>query len=334
MPENSICSKPAERLTTLLVDFINVGYGDAILLRDDNFTLLVDCGDTDAGLPYAGSRRISARNFIKQAGIHSLDLLVLSHLHRDHSGGLLDICREFEIGEFWTNYLPPEELPEKVMPQENEWGEGVNNIILALNVYNQALQYLHEKDVPIRLVQNRLRFTSPNQKIKIECACAEKTLCQRQEEIINKYLLKKENTGILEKDIIDELNELDKFINNSCLRLSIRYGDCVIILPGDVSEEYWMRDPPERCNILKVPHHGHADALNEKLLQIMRPEYAVISVSNDRKDACPNKGIIDMICRYVKGYFFTDALMFQDADAGKSLRYSVQFSIDNDGSIK
>jgi competence protein ComEC len=319
-----------KRITALLVDFINVGYGDAVLLRDDNFTILVDCGDTDTGLPYAGSRRISARDFLKQAGIHSLDLLILSHLHRDHSGGLLDICLNFEIREFWTNYLPPEDLQEKVLPHNNDWGEGINNIIVALNIYTQALQCLQKKGASIRLVQNLINFISPYQKLKIECACADKILYQRQQEIIDGFLLKADAMEILERGDIADLNELNKFINDVSLRLRIRYGDCVILLPGDVSAEYWMRNPPEQCTILKVPHHGHPDAMNEKLLKTLRPEYAVISVSNDRQDNCPNKGIVDMIRRYTKECFFTDAIVLSGTDTEKMSHNSVQFNIADD----
>jgi competence protein ComEC len=318
----------------LLVDFINVGYGDAIILRDDNFTLLVDCGDTDTGFVYTDSHRSTARDFLKKIGIHRVDVLVLSHLHRDHSGGLLDICRDFEIREFWTNYLPPENLQEKMLPQNSEWGEGVNNIILALNIYIQVLQYFQKNGTSIRLIRNQINFISPDKKMKIECTCAKETLYQRQEEIINRLLLKTEDMSILAKDSIDELNELDKFINNTSLRLSIRYGDCVILLPGDVSAEYWMRDTPERCNILKIPHHGHSDAMNEKLLQVLQPEYVVISVSNDRKDPCPDKGVIEMLRRYVKRCFFTDMIPLSDADTEPPPHYSVRFMIDDDGIIE
>ena len=33
----------------MTLDFINVGYGDAILIRSGSFTMLVDCGDWTVG---------------------------------------------------------------------------------------------------------------------------------------------------------------------------------------------------------------------------------------------------------------------------------------------
>ena len=74
----------------LLVDFINVGYGDAILIRDMDapFTMLVDCGDVHIGASRPDGRRTTAADYLQGEGIRTLDLLVLTHLHLDHAGGL------------------------------------------------------------------------------------------------------------------------------------------------------------------------------------------------------------------------------------------------------
>jgi hypothetical protein len=55
--------------------------------------------------------------------------------------------------------------------------------------------------------------------------------------------------------------------------------------------------------------------VDEKLLQILRPEYTVISVSNDRQDGCPNKEIAAMIRRYAKECFFTDAILLPNVES-------------------
>jgi competence protein ComEC len=57
---------------------LDVGQGDAILVRDGSHALLVDTGPDPLVL-----RRALAR-----AGVHSLDGLVLTHAHADHVGGI------------------------------------------------------------------------------------------------------------------------------------------------------------------------------------------------------------------------------------------------------
>ena len=89
----------------LLLDFINVGYGDAILIRDteEPFTMLVDCGDVSVGNGGPDSKRIPASDYLRREGIETLDLLVLTHLHRDHSGGLAEVISAARVRELWTN---------------------------------------------------------------------------------------------------------------------------------------------------------------------------------------------------------------------------------------
>jgi len=80
----------------LLVDFINVGYGDAILLRETEtpFAMLVDCGhdslERDDHPPVEDPRscRIFAGDFLRSQGVAHLDILLVTHFHRDHIGGL------------------------------------------------------------------------------------------------------------------------------------------------------------------------------------------------------------------------------------------------------
>ena len=81
----------------LTLDFINVGNGDSILVRElregaQRFAMLVDCGHDnlirdDHPMPLdPRSRRIYAGDFLKQLGVTHLDVLLLTHFHRDHVG--------------------------------------------------------------------------------------------------------------------------------------------------------------------------------------------------------------------------------------------------------
>lgn len=70
---------------------INVGKGDATIVRlPDGRTCLIDTG-------YAKTAD-TLINAIRKRGIKTLDLLVLTHRHKDHAGGYPAIVKAFPIG--------------------------------------------------------------------------------------------------------------------------------------------------------------------------------------------------------------------------------------------
>lgn len=74
------CSKTGGD-STFSIRFIDVGQGDCALIECDGHYMLIDGGDTSAGDKIYS---VLAENDIKH-----LDILVASHLHADHIGGLI-----------------------------------------------------------------------------------------------------------------------------------------------------------------------------------------------------------------------------------------------------
>ncbi len=71
--------------TPLTIDVLDVGQGDAILIRSpEEKTALIDAGP---------SRHVV--ELLKARGITTLDLVVVSHHHADHYGGMAAVIREF-----------------------------------------------------------------------------------------------------------------------------------------------------------------------------------------------------------------------------------------------
>lgn len=71
------CSK---NNSTFTIHFIDVGQGDSALVECDGHYMLIDGGDAAAG--------DTVYDVLVEEGIHRLDILVASHLHADHIGGL------------------------------------------------------------------------------------------------------------------------------------------------------------------------------------------------------------------------------------------------------
>lgn len=75
----SSCSRK-DANSTFSIRFIDVGQGDSALVECDGHYMLIDGGETTAG--------DTVYNALEEQGIQKLDILVVSHLHTDHYGGL------------------------------------------------------------------------------------------------------------------------------------------------------------------------------------------------------------------------------------------------------
>jgi competence protein ComEC len=70
--------------TALTVAYIDVGQGDSIWIHDsNNFDILIDGGDTDAGPAVLA--------YLRLHNIDDIDVMVLTHPDSDHMGGLIDV---------------------------------------------------------------------------------------------------------------------------------------------------------------------------------------------------------------------------------------------------
>ena len=82
----------------LSVHFLDVQHADCILLACEGEYALVD-----AGYPESGDKIVT---YLQEQGVTSLDLVVGTHPHGDHIGGLPQVLRTFPTETVWTSQLP------------------------------------------------------------------------------------------------------------------------------------------------------------------------------------------------------------------------------------
>ena len=74
----------------------DVGQGDSSLfVLPDGKTILIDAGPEDRG-------KKLVRN-LKKLGVKKIDLLVATHPHSDHIGGMIRLLSNFQIGKIWDS---------------------------------------------------------------------------------------------------------------------------------------------------------------------------------------------------------------------------------------
>jgi len=71
-----------------VVSFLDVGQGDAILIRSNGRYVLIDTGD--------GISSNIVRS-LKLNGVEGIDALILTHWHNDHIGGAIDVLENFSV---------------------------------------------------------------------------------------------------------------------------------------------------------------------------------------------------------------------------------------------
>jgi competence protein ComEC len=78
--------------------FLDVGQGDSELLVFGNTTILIDAGETDMG------DRVVAD--LQRLGVTRIDLLVATHSHSDHIGGMQKVLAAFPVGQVLDAGVP------------------------------------------------------------------------------------------------------------------------------------------------------------------------------------------------------------------------------------
>ncbi len=94
------------------IHFLDVGQADSILIQDaSGQTMLIDAGnngDSDLVVSY-----------IRNLGIDHIDVLIGTHPHEDHIGGLDDVIENFDIGKIY-------------MPKVNHSSKTYEDVLMAI----------------------------------------------------------------------------------------------------------------------------------------------------------------------------------------------------------
>lgn len=309
----------------LRLDFINVGDGDAILVREYRnrqaaYTMLVDCGRRDI-LPLRGSRRQTAARYLSLQGVKTIDLLVVTHLHHDHFGGI-PLLQGIRVRRMLSAWLPGQQTARAMAHPLASDSASVIGMYKALAVFAETVRTLERGGcVCGRALSQAPQYLTP--RLKMQITLADNALLHRQHEAFTAI----ENGEQLPEET---LLPVSKERNNASLRVCLSYAGRRILLPGDALGQYWQNAPDALpCDILKVPHHGDEKSLTDRLMRKLRPSHAVITgLMGDASKHRPAQAAIDLLRRYAGRFscLENDALGGLDAASHEAVVFTLRDS--------
>lgn len=299
------------------ITFVNVGYGEAILIELNTqmsesrpYAVMIDGGGSDAAEFEGFAQRIRASDYLQEKGIKRIDLLVSTHIHEDHIGGLSDVVKQVEIGEFWCNYEIPPEFEGLCINIPYHTDPNLSKFISAINSYNHIYFALKGKGVPVRQIYGIKQGVILVDDLKVD-------ILGPSEETY-KLLQSKLNTAYYAQNRENEamIAGLDSWMNMSGIMLRFHYAGVKLFLPSDVNCMGYGHLKHHRdligADIFKAAHHGQIDGISEELAGLIRPRIVVTCASNDGRHNSANRQTYEIIERSLEPFGIKPLFLFSD----------------------
>jgi len=287
-----IIQKPVEN--KLKVIFFDVGQGDAsLVMAEKGINILIDGGPDEKVI----------EKLDKYLPIYNkkIDILVLTHPHADHVGGLVNALEKYSVLEIWmTGVL--HNSPE----------------------YLAFLEMVRDKKIKTEIIASAdIRKISEN--TKIEILYPNKNLLQQKVDSLNNssIVLKVDYkgksflfTGDIEKEAEEELCAIAS--GHEQLTVNSGTGTEQAIVAAGIAKSNISAD------VLKIAHHGSSTSNIEDFLKMVNPDIAVIQVG-ENNFGVPSLRILKRLERMGAVIYRTDEdgdiVMETDGDEIKVQKY-------------
>ena len=247
----------AENLTA---HFIDVGQGDCILLQFNDKSILIDGGPAETGP--------RVEEYLRRQNVTSLDLLILTHPHDDHIGGLIAVLEDFPVKQAMDN------------------GENDSSLI-----YKRFRALIEKKNI-IYAPAYAGQEIDLDPALKIEVLWPPQGGLSGGAKLSRNAAMKNPWESVMVRVISGDMNQ-------NSLVLRITYGRISLLLMGDadtvVENSLVSSGFNLSSQILKVGHHGGTSASRSEFLEKVRPAVSVISVGEGNLYGYPTKRTLDAL---------------------------------------
>lgn len=275
------------------VTFVNVGYGEAILLECPDparpggaFVMVIDGGSGEAEeYRDRSTGRIPMAEYLAARGLDHVDVMTATHVHEDHLCGLMPLRDRWPPREFWQTL--PERLHRSLAPLPPLPGAGASQekFLRSINGYRLLCGQVEASGGVLRTLSAGWE-AQPCPGLTVRCLGPSP---ERSARLAGLY------RGLYEpvdqEEFRRRLTALDAAMNNFSAILLLDYRGTRLLLPGDANRLGCAgldpRDLP--AHLFKIGHHGQRDGADAALAEAIRPKAVVCCASSDRRyqSACP-----------------------------------------------
>ncbi len=277
---------------SLRLTFLDVGQGDAAVAElPTGEVIVIDAGrpalrvaspDDDAGKDTApvissDSGQAVVAPFLRRHGHRRIDLLIVSHRHPDHMGGVLSLLQQFQVDVLWL--ARPPAVPYAGSDDRDETDPLAQ---AEAEVLKQARQRGTLVAVPHALTWSGVQ-------IDVLSPCSSTKRCRAQA-------------------------RSDWHENDNSLVVALRYAGRSVLMTGDIEADaeatLCQQQPPAslRAEVLKLPHHGSRTSSSLALLQAVRPQVAIASLGRHNRFGFPHPEPVSRLRRLQIPLLRTDQL--------------------------
>ncbi len=291
------------------IDFLNTGFGVSILIslpyKDTLYRIMIDGGDNKESIYQEDPRRIKSIDYLKSCDIDKIDLFILSHIHKDHIGGLGDIVRqEISIDTFIAN-MPVYTSPSEIGDLGDKYFDiPTQYIIYSLKEYANIADIIKKKNTELLVCSDTiLQYSIGEYKLKIIPIDSKKL------NTIYNHLHIASDHNKNDQERHKALRDFDIQLNSTTLAIVLELdGKNIFYSAGeqDVSQSHNLHTQGH-VGIFHSPHHGDINYISKETLDIINPAEIVVCADSVGTYNLPSAKFEEIVSQYCNtNIYFTE----------------------------
>jgi len=276
--------------------FLNVGYGEAMVVIAEGFCIVIDGG---SGRPevYAQPGTVRIVDFLQRLGIKHIDIMIMTHVHDDHVGGLVEVARRLPIGQIWCN-IDPGCLDMRRISRYRAAvaGDGSGELFMAaLEAFDKVAGLARQAATPIKAMDMDCTAVTLGRLILTPLGMRSNQRHQVQDEI----------SGLAQAADAEEfrqrLGRNDQECNQTSLAIHLAWRGRGLLLSGDKTTGWEKVAAGHRlkADVLKLTHHGQRNGMPEAMLQAADPQMMVVCADRARTYDSANPKLLGQARAYL-----------------------------------